>query len=984
VRPVDIEQEMRGAYLDYAMSVITARALPDVRDGLKPVQRRILYAMDELALKHASPYKKSARIVGEVLGKYHPHGDAAVYDAMVRLAQDFSMRYPLIDGQGNFGSVDGDPPAAMRYTEARLTTLAEEMLLDLDKDTVDFTDNFDGTLKEPTVLPSKLPNLLVNGSAGIAVGMATSIPPHNLGEVAEAIVHLIDNPQATAEEFASIVPGPDFPTGGVIVGLEGIKTAYATGHGRITIRAKAHVDEVKGDRHHIVVTELPYQVNKASLLEKIAELVHDRRVEGISDLRDESDRHGMRIVIELRREAQPQQVLNNLYKLTAMQATFSVNLLVLVDGEPRVLTLKRLLQHYLDYRRQIITRRTQFELGKARARVHVLQGLRIALDNLDAVIALIRGSRDAEAAKAGLMKHYHLTEIQAQAILDMQLRRLAALERRKIEEELAETKKLIAHLEDLLAHPKKIYQTIKAEVLELKERYGDPRRTRIRAEEAREFTKEDLIADEEVVVAVTQKGYVKRWLYEQPRRRATKAISPAAKEQDPDHLLLVANNHDNVFFFSSKGRVFGAKCHALPDVGRQPKGLPLSNLVSLEPKEDIVGLLALREAKAEDYFVAATRLGKVKRVAAQEIFSARGGGLNFIDLEGGDQVVGAVMIQENDQLILVSAHGQAIRFPASEVRASGRGSGGVRAINLDKGEAVVALDVARAGGELLIVTARGHAKRTALDEYPTQGRDGRGVVATRFSKRPESGDIVAAWVIDQGDELALVSSLGQVTRIAAGQVPLKSRDTVVEPAAELEKGDQLVAAARLESRETREGVEHRGREETGGKKEEKGKRKSRRGPGLKEFGEIKKGGETEDSGKAKVAASTAKKYRPSPPRMIPPKKSGLEELAEPVSLPVKKPVQAAPVKAKRPVQTPRSPEPIAKPAKKIPTPPKPALEPKRVKALAKRPPAQSRPTRAPTPEPPETSPAPPRGRALLPTAEELEIKRPPLQPKLPL
>ncbi|MEW6231595.1 MAG: DNA gyrase subunit A [Chloroflexota bacterium] len=940
VRPVDIEQEMRGAYLDYAMSVITARALPDVRDGLKPVQRRILYAMDELALKHASPYKKSARIVGEVLGKYHPHGDAAVYDAMVRLAQDFSMRYPLIDGQGNFGSVDGDPPAAMRYTEARLTTLAEEMLLDLDKDTVDFTDNFDGTLKEPTVLPSKLPNLLVNGSAGIAVGMATSIPPHNLGEVAEAIVHLIDNPQATAEEFASIVPGPDFPTGGVIVGLEGIKTAYATGHGRITIRAKAHMDEVKGDRHHIVVTELPYQVNKASLLEKIAELVHDRRVEGISDLRDESDRHGMRIVIELRREAQPQQVLNNLYKLTAMQTTFSVNLLVLVDGEPRVLTLKRLLQHYLDYRRQIITRRTQFELGKARARVHVLQGLRIALDNLDAVIALIRDSRDAEAAKAGLMKHYNLTEIQAQAILDMQLRRLAALERRKIEEELAETKKLIAHLEDLLAHPKKIYQTIKAEVLELKERYGDPRRTRIRAEEAREFTEEDLIADEEVVVAVTQKGYVKRWLYEQPRRRATKAVSPA-KEQDPDHLLLVANNHDNVFFFSSKGRVFGVKCHALPDVGRQPKGLPLSNLVSLEPKEDVVGLLALREAKAEDYFVAATRRGKVKRVAAQEIFSARGGGLNFIDLEGGDQVVGAVMIQENDQLILVSAHGQAIRFPASEVRASGRGSGGIRGINLDKGEAVVALDVARAGGELLIVTVRGHAKRTALDEYPTQGRDGRGVVATRFSKRPESGDIVAAWVIDQGDELALVSSLGQVTRMAAGQVPLKSRDTVVEPATELEKGDQLVAVARLESRETKEGAEHRERGETSGKKGVKKKKESR------------------------IKATTG-----PPPQAAP--------------APEKIPAQGAPVKVKRPVQTSRSPEPIVKPAKKLPTPPKPALEPKRVKTLAKKPPAQSRPTRAPKPEPPETPPAPPRGRALLPTAEELEIKRPPLQPKLPL
>ncbi len=476
---------------------------------------------------------------------------------------------------------------------------------------------------------------------------------------------------------------------------------------------------------------------------------------------------------------------------------------------------------------------------------------------------------------------------------------------------------------------------------------------------------------------------MKRWLYEQPRRRATKASS-SAKEQDPDHLLLVANNHDNVFFFSSKGRAFGAKCHALPDVGRQPRGLPLSNLISLEPKEDVVGLLALREAKAEDYFVAATRLGKVKRVAAQEIFSARGGGLNFIDLEGGDQVAGAVMIQENMQLILVSAHGQAIRFPASEVRVSGRGSGGVRGINLDKGDAVAALEVARAGGEIIIITARGHGKRTALDEYPTQGRDGRGVAATRFSKRPESGDIVAAWVIDQGDELALVSSLGQVTRLAAGQVPLKSRHTVVEPVAELEKGDQLVAVARLESRETREGVEHREREETGGKKEEKGKRERRRGPGLKEFGEIRKGRETEGSGKSKVAASIAKTARPSPPRMILPKRSRLEELAKPVSLPVKKPTQAASAKAKKSTQTPQSPEPIEKPAKKLPAPPKPATEQKRVKALAKKPPAQSRSTRTPKPEPPETPPAPPRGRALLPTAEELEIKRPSLQPKLPL
>jgi len=1222
VKLIDIDQEMRGAYLDYAMSVITARALPDVRDGLKPVQRRILFAMDELGLRHTAAYKKSARIVGEVLGKYHPHGDVAVYDAMVRLAQDFTMRYQLVDGQGNFGSVDGDPAAAMRYcvtgdtlvvsdhglvpisqlssgsedvhlqvlsaggrvnaahkwfdsgehptlrlrthhgfevtgthnhplltwqagpdgrpafiwktldtivpgdwlvvdrtpdvlwpkelvdlkpyhptlppksrielhalpekldenlafilgaliaegsvndqriefdnlpgefadrfreiwqavfptcrlheflkapssygqqqhlqfqvvakqvrlfmerlglervraekrtipevilrspqaivaaflrayfegdgaversgrslqlisacsssrkllqqlqvlllrfgivcwvrpdrpgtyklnirgpenvtrfaqtigfvsrhkqtalqsiqagltgkslsksdhvpflspfvrrlarrhrewlsrhnfdryprlsvalprlrealepadfawiaslvqthylfdqvvevadaglqhvysvrvespchsfcangfinhnTEARLHAIAEEMLVDIDKNTVDFADNFDATLKEPTVLPAKLPNLLVNGSAGIAVGMATNIPPHNLVEVADALTYLIDHPDATVEDLGEFILGPDFPTGGLIMGQEGIKTAYATGKGYLTLRARVHFEEAKGERQNIIITELPYQVNKAALLEKMAALVKDRRIEGIAEMRDESDREGMRIVIELKREAQARQVLNNLFKLTPMQTTFGVILLALVDGEPRVLTLKRLLQHYVDYRHQVITRRTKFDLERAKQRAHILQGLKIALDNLDAVITTIRQARDAEVAKNNLIKRFKLTEIQAQAILDMQLRRLASLERKKIEDELAETIKLIARLEDLLAHPKKIYGLIKEDLAELKAKYGDARRTRIR-EEAAEFTEEDLIPDEEVLVGVTERNYVKR--YRPPRRTTRPAES---RESDAERTLALANMHDSLLIFTNTGRACAVKCHEVPEADRAARGTPLSNLITLDGPEAIASILPVRDFAADAYFVLGTRRGEVKRLAAADLAAVRGGGVKAMELESGDEVVAAVPVQEADEVLFVTREGQAIRFAVSEVRASGRGSGGMRAIRLGQGDSVVGVDVARPNSDLLVVTTLGFAKRTPLADYPTQGRGGGGVVAAKIS--PKSGPLAGASVVYPSDEVTLVSGTGQVWRAAAEAVVRKGRSTSPDSLASLDKGDRIV------------------------------------------------------------------------------------------------------------------------------------------------------------------------------------------------
>ena len=642
VRQVSIVEEMRDAYLDYAMSVITARALPDVRDGLKPVQRRILYAMQDMGLRHDRPHKKSARIVGEVLGKYHPHGDAAVYDAMVRLAQGFSMRYPLVDGHGNFGSVDGDNAAAMRYTEARLAPIAAEVLADIDKDTVDFIDNFDGTLKEPRVLPSRLPNMLVNGTAGIAVGMATNIPPHNLAEVCDAISFLIDHYQSlddvTVEDLMRYVKGPDFPTGGSILGREGIIAAYATGKGRVVVRARAHTEDLKGGRVAIIVTELPYQVNKATLVEKIADLVRTHRIETISDLRDESDRTGMRVVIELKRGADAQTTLNQLLKWTSMQTTFGVNMLALVDGEPRVLSLKRALQLFVEHRRDVITRRSRFELARARERAHILEGLKVALDNLDEVISIIRRSRDADAAQVTLMRRFKLTEIQARAILDMQLRRLAALERRKIEEELAEVRRQIAYLEDLLAHPRKVLTLIQQEMAELRKKYGDARRTHITEEETAEFAPEDLIPSEDVLVAITQRGYVKRTSARSFRSRARAAGASPIRDEDPVLHLFPANSMDGALFFTDRGRVFLEKVHQIPDESRQARGVPLNNLIGLDAGEAIVAAVPVSDWERPDYLVLATAQGKIKRCQLGEFSTARSSGMTAISLDEGDSL----------------------------------------------------------------------------------------------------------------------------------------------------------------------------------------------------------------------------------------------------------------------------------------------------------------------------------------------------------
>ncbi len=755
VRQVDIDQEMRGAYLDYAMSVITARALPDVRDGLKPVQRRILFAMGDMGVRHNTPYRKCARIVGDVLGRYHPHGDVAIYDALARMAQDFSMRHPLVDGQGNFGSVDGDPPAAMRYTECRLTAVAEEMLLDIDKETVDFSDNFDATLKEPTVLPAKLPNLLINGAAGIAVGMATNIPPHNLREIADAVCYLIDHTDASVEDLGKIVQGPDFPTGGIIMGLEGIKSAYATGRGRILVRARAFIEDAKGERQNIIVTELPYQVNKAALQERIAELVKDSRIEGIADMRDESDRHGMRIMLELKKGADARTVLNLLYKYTAMQSTFGVNLLALVDGEPRVLTLKRILQHYIDYRHQVITRRLRFDLAKAKARAHILEGLKIALDHLDEVIATIRQSPDAETARTRLIKRFKLDDIQAQAILDMQLRRLARLERDKIEQELKEVRQNIAHLEDLLAHPQKLYGIIKDELKELREKYGDDRRTRILEQEAQEFRAEDLIADEDMVVSLTQKGYLKR--YRLPRRTLRPAFG---RETDPEREMCVANLHDAVLFVTSTGRVCGARCHELPEADRSSKGTPVGNLITLETGETVASLVPVpKKAAPEATLALVSRRARIKRVAVGEFSSARGGGVIGMSLDQGDSLVAARLLVAEPDLALVSRQGQVIRFAASEVRAMGRGAGGVAAMRLENdADGVVAFDLVRPDTHLLVLSQRGAGKRVAVSELPTQGRAGGGVALVKVT--PKTGPVADARFVAAGDEAGICTSEG--------------------------------------------------------------------------------------------------------------------------------------------------------------------------------------------------------------------------------
>ena len=820
IQQVDIDSQMRSAYLDYAMSVIVARALPDARDGLKPVHRRILFAMDELGMRSTGAYKKSARIVGEVLGKYHPHGDSAVYETMARMAQDFSMRYTLVDGQGNFGSIDGDAPAAMRYTEARLNKMAEEMLADLDKDTVDFGPNFDDSLEEPLVLPARLPNLLLNGSAGIAVGMATNIPPHNLRELVGAINYLIENhermDEVSVEELMKFVPGPDFPTGGMIVGNEGILSAYGTGRGRIVMRGMAHIEEMKGGRHQIVVTEIPYQVNKSSLIERIAELAREEKIDQISDMRDESDQRGMSIVIELKRGAQPKKVLNQLYKYTALQSTFGVIMLALVDGEPRTLPLKRALQIFIEHRQAVIVRRSNFELAKARARQHILDGLLIALNNIDAVIKTIREAEDADVAKTNLMSRFKLSELQAQAILDMQLRRLAALERWKIEEEHKQVQAQIDYLEDLLAHPKKILALIQSDLKEMAEKYGDDRRTRIATEAKEELHEEDLVHDEAVLISLTERGYIKRvaaTAFRLQSRGGRGVTGHSTKEEDEVVMLIPARSLDTMLFFSDKGKVYSEKVYQIPDADRAAKGIPLVNVLSLDANERVTAAIAVSKFTGHGFCVMATARGKAKRVDLEEFASVRPSGLIAMNLEEGDTLGWARLTSGKDEVIFVTAGGQALRFGEDKIRAMGRQAAGVQGIRLAKGDAVTSMDVVEKDGALLVITTHGFGKQTPLKDYAAKGRATGGIATIDQKALGEIGRIAAARVVQKDDHLTIITSNGVVLRMKIKEVKQSGRATKGVHLIKPQDGDSVASVARISAEDLkRAGAEVNGDE----------------------------------------------------------------------------------------------------------------------------------------------------------------------------
>ncbi len=776
ILPIRIEDEMRTSYLSYAMSVIVSRALPDVRDGLKPVQRRILYAMHEMGMRPNQAHRKSARIVGEVLGKYHPHSDSPVYDALVRMAQTFSMRYPLIDGQGNFGSVDGDPPAAMRYTEARLAAIADELLADIDQNTVDFSLNFDDSLNEPTVLPSRLPNLLVNGATGIAVGMATNLPPHNLSEICDAVCHVIDHPDCVTEDLLKLVPGPDFPTSGIIRGSRGIVDTYTTGRGRIIMEAVSTIEEVRGNRQRILVTELPYQVNKANLVEKIAQLVREKKVEGISDIRDESDRQGMRIVIELRRDAQANVVRNNLYRHTALRSSFNAIMLALVDGQPQVLPLKRALTLFVEHRQEVIRRRSEFLLQRARDRDHILQGLLLALDAMDRVINLIRNSADAETARNNLMTEFDLSPAQAQAILDMQLRRLAALERERLENEHNELLKTIASLEELLASPGRILSEIKRETRKLKRDFGDARRTRIEADEVGEQSAEQFIAHQDLMITLSQRGYIKSIPAETYRtqNRGGKGVrGMTTREDDALMDLAVVDSHDTLLFFTNRGRVYPLRAFQIPrDTSRTSRGTLLANLIPIARNEPVQAMLPVENARDSAMLFLATRLGEVKALKEGELTNIRPSGLNVMNLEEGDEMVGVARLGEADEIVLVSAKGQALVFqvrncedPKRNLTPRSRAAGGVKGMRLLADDKVVAMASAAPGAHLLVVSQGGYGKSTPLEKYPRHNRAGQGVKT--FNVNAKTGPVAAARVVseEEGQEIFIISAKAQVVRI---------------------------------------------------------------------------------------------------------------------------------------------------------------------------------------------------------------------------
>jgi DNA gyrase subunit A len=816
IETVDIEQEMRTAYLDYAMSVIVSRALPDARDGLKPVHRRILYAMYDMGNRPGTPYRKSARIVGDVLGKYHPHSDSAVYDAMARMAQDFSMRYPLVDGQGNFGSIDGDNPAAMRYTEARMAAIASEMLVDIERDTVDWEDNFDGSLQEPSVLPARIPNMLLNGSNGIAVGMATNIPPHNLAELCDATIYLIDHfdnlDDITVEDLMRFVKGPDFPTGAVVLGGEELIQAYATGRGTITMRAVAEIEEMRGNRHRIVVSEIPYQVNKANLIIRIAELVKAGRLQDISDLRDESDRNGLSIVIELKRGAQPKRVLNQLYKYTALQSNFGMNVMALLDGSPRLMPLKLALRVFIEHRQEVITRRTQYDLEKAKQRAHILEGLRIALDRVDEIIQTIRQSDSVEDARDQLTASFGLSEAQAQAILDMQLRRLAALERQKIEDEYQEVIQTIAYLEDLLANPNKILGLIKEDLQTIKDKYGDKRRTQIITAGFSNLNEEDLIKSEEVLITITRNGYIKRVpskTYRSQGRGGRGVTGITTREEDDVIFLFAANTHDTILYFSDRGKVYSEKAWRIPDAARTAKGIPLVNLININPDERITAVISVSSFDEAKYLTMVTRGGRIKRTDVKAFESVRPSGLIAIGLEEGDALYWVKPTLGHNDLILVTRLGRALRFKETEARVMGRAAMGVNAIKLRKGDEVAGMAVTteESKGDLLVITAKGMGKRTPLSEYAARSRYGSGI-RTLSKSMGVTGAIVGVRTVKGDEDITIVSSEGKMIRTQVKHIPRLSRVTRGARIMNLREGDTVASIALLNGQ-----TEHRTKKE---------------------------------------------------------------------------------------------------------------------------------------------------------------------------
>jgi len=803
--PRTLEDEMKSSYIDYAMSVIVARALPDVRDGLKPVHRRVLFGMHELGLPHNKPYKKSARIVGEVLGKYHPHGDTAVYDTMVRMAQEWSLRYPLIDGQGNFGSVDGDSPAAMRYTEARLARIADEMLRDLEKNTVDFVNNFDESLQEPTVLPSYLPNLLINGASGIAVGMATNIPPHNISEVIDGCVALIENPKATAADLMKYVKAPDFPTGGIIYGYEGVKEAFLTGRGRVVIRAKANVETLKNDRENIIITEIPYQVNKAVLIEKIADLVREGKISEISNLRDESDRDGMRIVLELKRDAQPAVVLNQLFKHTQMQVTFGVIMLALVNGSPKVLNLQEMIQHFLDHRMDVLIRRTKYDLDAAEKRAHILEGYIIALDNIDEVIETIKKSKDVETAKNNLMKKFKLSEIQSKAILDMRLQRLTGLERKKIEDEYKETIKLIEKLRGILDNERTRKKIIKDELLELKEKYGDERRTEI-IKDYKEFALEDIIAEEDVVVTISHGGFIKRFPVSGYRRQARggKGVTGVGtKEDDFIEHMFVASTHQYILFFTDKGRCYWLKVHEIPEGGRTAKGRSIVNLLEKEKEENITAFVAVKEFREDQYLIMVTEKGTIKKTVLSAYGNVRKGGINAINLAAGDRLISVKMTDGKNDIVIGTSNGFAIRFNEKDVRDMGRTATGVRGVRLSKGDRVVGLLVIRNDKTtVLVVTEKGYGKRSDINDYRITKRGGKGVITVKTTDKV--GKLIALMEVVDRDELVIISTQGMVIRQSVKDLRVMGRNTQGVRVIRLNEHDLIADIARVVPEEDEE------------------------------------------------------------------------------------------------------------------------------------------------------------------------------------